>query len=135
MSVVSFTDIQPGDLPRVGGKGLNLGLMLRAGLPVPEGFCLTANGAGDAGALQKEELLAAYQRLGAGLVAVRSSAAAEDGAEHSFAGQQETILGVRSEEHTSELQSLRHLVCRLLLEKKKKNKQTQTSYQQKPKIN
>src|SRR5262245_66589773 len=29
----------------------------------------------------------------------------------------------RSEEHTSELQSLRHLVCRLLLEKKKK-KQT-----------
>src|SRR5437899_5185047 len=31
--------------------------------------------------------------------------------------------GVRSEEHTSELQSLRHLVCRLLLEKKKKKKQ------------
>src|SRR5262245_63582495 len=28
----------------------------------------------------------------------------------------------RSEEHTSELQSLRHLVCRLLLEKKKKIK-------------
>src|SRR5258705_9281391 len=28
--------------------------------------------------------------------------------------------GARSEEHTSELQSLRHLVCRLLLEKKKK---------------
>src|SRR5262247_4628491 len=27
----------------------------------------------------------------------------------------------RSEEHTSELQSLRHLVCRLLLEKKKQN--------------
>src|SRR5205814_6952538 len=30
-----------------------------------------------------------------------------------------TLVGVRSEEHTSELQSLRHLVCRLLLEKKK----------------
>src|SRR5258705_1677445 len=29
-------------------------------------------------------------------------------------------VGDRSEEHTSELQSLRHLVCRLLLEKKKK---------------
>src|SRR5262245_63792175 len=28
------------------------------------------------------------------------------------------IVPVRSEEHTSELQSLRHLVCRLLLEKK-----------------
>src|SRR2546422_7185778 len=30
-------------------------------------------------------------------------------------------LGMRSEEHTSELQSRLHLVCRLLLEKKKKN--------------
>src|SRR5689334_24387888 len=30
----------------------------------------------------------------------------------------------RSEEHTSELQSQFHLVCRLLLEKKKKKKQT-----------
>src|SRR5437899_7951469 len=29
---------------------------------------------------------------------------------------------LRSEEHTSELQSLRHLVCRLLLEKKKTNR-------------
>src|SRR2546425_8942454 len=28
--------------------------------------------------------------------------------------------GIRSEEHTSELQSLAYLVCRLLLEKKKK---------------
>src|SRR5262245_64269682 len=36
------------------------------------------------------------------------------------------VIGVskkgRSEEHTSELQSLRHLVCRLLLEKKKNTK-------------
>src|SRR2546425_6488418 len=31
-------------------------------------------------------------------------------------------FGRRSEEHTSELQSLAYLVCRLLLEKKKKNK-------------
>src|SRR2546425_8001802 len=30
----------------------------------------------------------------------------------------------RSEEHTSELQSLAYLVCRLLLEKKKKKKKT-----------
>src|SRR5438046_3990705 len=34
-------------------------------------------------------------------------------------------VGARSEEHTSELQSLTNLVCRLLLEKKKTNK-TQT---------
>src|SRR5690625_6252823 len=32
------------------------------------------------------------------------------------------ILTTRSEEHTSELQSRGHLVCRLLLEKKKKQK-------------
>src|SRR5437899_679045 len=34
---------------------------------------------------------------------------------------EEFLRMMRSEEHTSELQSLRHLVCRLLLEKKKYN--------------
>src|SRR2546425_11553397 len=34
---------------------------------------------------------------------------------------------VRSEEHTSELQSLAYLVCRLLLEKKKKQEKTNSS--------
>src|SRR5262245_65123031 len=33
--------------------------------------------------------------------------------------QRTSPVAARSEEHTSELQSLRHLVCRLLLEKKK----------------
>src|SRR5471030_1907640 len=40
-----------------------------------------------------------------------------------FVGVQKDVTAqvkARSEEHTSELQSLRHLVCRLLLEKKKK---------------
>src|SRR5947209_11804545 len=32
-----------------------------------------------------------------------------------------SLLGIRSEEHTSELQSRQYLVCRLLLEKKKAN--------------
>src|SRR5687767_15411086 len=32
------------------------------------------------------------------------------------------LVALRSEEHTSELQSLAYLVCRLLLEKKKKKK-------------
>src|SRR5437899_8047617 len=35
------------------------------------------------------------------------------------ANPQDARFSDRSEEHTSELQSLRHLVCRLLLEKKK----------------
>src|SRR2546425_2857556 len=39
--------------------------------------------------------------------------------------QQRRLLAERSEEHTSELQSLAYLVCRLLLEKKKK-KNTET---------
>src|SRR5205823_15105556 len=34
-----------------------------------------------------------------------------------------TLVLPRSEEHTSELQSLAYLVCRLLLEKKKKSKE------------
>src|SRR3712207_7621882 len=36
----------------------------------------------------------------------------------------EGLGGHRSEEHTSELQSRQYLVCRLLLEKKKKNSHT-----------
>src|SRR5437870_11462054 len=36
----------------------------------------------------------------------------------------------RSEEHTSELQSRGHLVCRLLLEKKKKNRIILTTHEQ-----
>src|SRR2546422_6830099 len=38
--------------------------------------------------------------------------------------------GIRSEEHTSELQSRLHLVCRLLLEKKKKITTTNWTYDQ-----
>src|SRR5262245_62995131 len=59
------------------------------------------------------------------------------GVQHAPALLQETAVGhlvrqgmgesVRSEEHTSELQSLRHLVCRLLLEKKKRNKNIPTT--------
>src|SRR5687768_18245840 len=40
-------------------------------------------------------------------------------------GKIDSTLKRRSEEHTSELQSRLHLVCRLLLEKKKKNKSQQ----------
>src|SRR5262249_61364197 len=42
---------------------------------------------------------------------------------HTVVGQR--LEGCRSEEHTSELQSLTKLVCRLLLEKKKKKKKEQ----------
>src|SRR5687767_15216018 len=39
----------------------------------------------------------------------------------------EALVVVRSEEHTSELQSLAYLVCRLLLEKKKKKEYVKLS--------
>src|SRR5690349_23595239 len=44
------------------------------------------------------------------------------GAHATFAPGDDVVAAIRSEEHTSELQSRRDLVCRLLLEKKKKNK-------------
>src|SRR5207249_6001507 len=44
------------------------------------------------------------------------------GQPHVFRGEREFVWRSRSEEHTSELQSRFDLVCRLLLEKKKKNK-------------
>src|SRR5205814_9049325 len=46
-------------------------------------------------------------------------------------GRDKFIADMRSEEHTSELQSLRHLVCRLLLEKKKKKNKKDLKYNKK----
>src|SRR5262245_26981812 len=105
---IPLEEIAPGDAALVGGKGLHLGLLKRGGFPVPPAFCLTtaayreAAASKDDGALclddaLRGELTAAYAQLGGGCVAVRSSAACEDGAEHSFAGQAETILGVVGE--------------------------------------
>src|ERR1035441_7848755 len=45
---------------------------------------------------------------------------ADEGDPGAYMNRNEIESDPRSEEHTSELQSLRHLVCRLLLEKKKK---------------
>jgi rifampicin phosphotransferase len=39
--VLKFNEIDKSYLPYVGGKGANLGEMTRAGLPVPEGFCVS----------------------------------------------------------------------------------------------
>jgi pyruvate,water dikinase len=99
----TFDQISPTDVDAVGGKGLSLGLMASAGLPVPPGFCVTSAAYRRGKALPEQPDLAnavraAYQALGGGPVAVRSSATAEDGAEVSFAGQQETFLGVVGED-------------------------------------
>jgi pyruvate, water dikinase len=44
--VVAFEEVGRGDIPLVGGKGANLGEMLRAGIPVPSGFIVTADAYG-----------------------------------------------------------------------------------------
>ncbi|MGE3660374.1 MAG: PEP/pyruvate-binding domain-containing protein [Pseudonocardia sp.] len=119
MYTVSLSDLGASDLPRAGGKGANLGELIRAGLPVPPGFVVTTaafdaatadvprdDPAAARAAVEKAEmpddvrteLLSAYRRLGGGPVAVRSSATAEDLPGASFAGQQETFLDVRGED-------------------------------------
>ncbi|MBN1386720.1 hypothetical protein JW968_07185 [Candidatus Woesearchaeota archaeon] len=37
-----FRDLGKSDIPTVGGKGANLGEMFNVGLPIPDGFCVTA---------------------------------------------------------------------------------------------
>ena len=39
--ILHFADIRAEDLPRVGGKGANLGELAAAGLPLPTGFFIT----------------------------------------------------------------------------------------------
>jgi pyruvate,water dikinase len=116
-----------GDLGIAGGKGANLGELVRAGFPVPPGFVVTTaaydrvvehagldetiarvlrdehGGAAIRSAFEaapippeiEREVLAAYERLGQGPVAVRSSATAEDLPRAAFAGQHESFLNVR----------------------------------------
>ena len=40
--ILWFSDIGKGDIAQVGGKGANLGELVKAGIPVPNGFCVTA---------------------------------------------------------------------------------------------
>jgi rifampicin phosphotransferase len=119
--VVGFAELGRGDIAVAGGKGANLGELTRAGLPVPPGFVLTTaayrafvegveaevlggNAAGIRALFRSRpipdaiarEVMEAWSALGEVPVAVRSSATAEDLADASFAGQQDTYLNVRN---------------------------------------
>ncbi len=106
-----FSEIDDANLLRVGGKGLNLGKLTRAGFPVPNGFCVTTEAyhLSVEGLLEQNEgsikdielrpkliaeIRTAREKLRTPTFAVRSSATAEDLAEASFAGQQDTFLNV-----------------------------------------
>ena len=118
--VVPLSTLGAHDLPIAGGKGANLGELIHAGFPVPDGFVITTDAyvaaASAAGVDPKDATGAraklidmtmpaevanavrdAYRALG-GRVAVRSSATAEDLPEASFAGQQDTILDVEGDD-------------------------------------
>ena len=104
----------------VGGKALNLARLVAVGSPVPAGFVVTSRAfegaleailarraslrevAADIAESPMSEWLQAlvseaYQAMGAPAVAVRSSAADEDGNRQSFAGQQISVLNVHGE--------------------------------------
>lgn len=86
------------DEAHCGGKAIQLGAAIRAGLPVPPGFVLTAPLV-DAIAAQDSVAInlavQAFAQLEAP-VAVRSSAVGEDSSQASFAGQHLTCLNIRS---------------------------------------
>jgi len=137
-----FKELDKHDTPLVGGKNANLGEMMRAGFPVPNGFAVTINaydaflkendiakkiydilGTTDVNdpaqldsasrriqKIVKESkipddaavaIIKAYKKLSGvfkkELVAVRSSATAEDSGSTSFAGQQASFLNVQGE--------------------------------------
>ncbi|MDP3998859.1 MAG: phosphoenolpyruvate synthase [bacterium] len=145
--VVWFSEVDKEDIPLVGGKGANLGEMVKIGLPVPEGFIVTAGAyfhfleknklrpkiwhllkdldVSDTKALNQasekvkklilqgiipkeiyQPIIDYYLNMGGllkdALVAIRSSATAEDLPTASFAGQQATFLNVKGEANVIE---------------------------------
>lgn len=90
------------DASLVGGKAVNLSRLINAGFRVPGGFVVTTaafrSGAGrEPSDETRRQIVEAYQNLGSPMVAVRSSATAEDMADASMAGQYETFLNIEGE--------------------------------------
>lgn len=92
--VIPLDHIAPSDAERVGGKAYNCARLKRAGLPVPDGVAVTSEAVADVDLLlgQLDPVLAYFPADAR--FAVRSSAADEDGSDHSFAGIHETQLNV-----------------------------------------
>jgi len=92
------------DASVVGGKAINLARLINAAFPVPDGFVVTTHAFRQAGqgadAMPPDiadAVRTAYRAIGSPIVAVRSSATAEDLADASMAGQYETYLDLQGE--------------------------------------
>ncbi|WP_218775688.1 PEP/pyruvate-binding domain-containing protein [Rhodococcus sp. 1163] len=84
--------------PTSGGKAAVLAVLLREGVSVPDGFVVVDGGQpSDAVTAHsfREAVALELEQWGSPMVAVRSSAASEDSADASAAGQYESIIGVR----------------------------------------
>jgi phosphoenolpyruvate synthase/pyruvate phosphate dikinase len=97
--ILPFKEITKEDSRQFGGKVASLGEISRSGIPVPDGFGISVEAyrlfKGKPFTEEfKRELKRAFKKLGANRVAVRSSAAAEDAADASWAGQLQTFLNV-----------------------------------------
>ncbi|WP_159110256.1 PEP/pyruvate-binding domain-containing protein, partial [Dietzia psychralcaliphila] len=90
--VVEFDEVAD---DRYGGKAAGLAELRRLGLDVPPGFVI-ADASEDLVVVDLSRWFDRMAAAGATPVAVRSSAAGEDGEDHSFAGQYDTVLGVDS---------------------------------------
>src|SRR5690625_6259082 len=89
-------------------KAFLLSMLLLSVLPAEKAFSQTT----------LDRLSIAERSDGMGFVARLHLSAAPDSFKVAHAGEHYIQVALRSEEHTSELQSRGHLVCRLLLEKK-----------------
>jgi pyruvate,water dikinase len=93
-----LSDVRLTDAAEVGGKAASLGELMADGMKVPDGLVLAADGAQltseERGALLRDAVVG----LDGGPFAVRSSGVTEDGADHSFAGIYESILGLTPDE-------------------------------------
>ncbi|GAA1054744.1 PEP/pyruvate-binding domain-containing protein [Dietzia natronolimnaea] len=93
-TVVEFDEVAD---DRYGGKAAGLAELRRLGLDVPRGFVI-ADASDDLVVVDLSRWFDRMADADATPVAVRSSAAGEDGEDHSFAGQYDTVLGVDSAE-------------------------------------